>query len=131
MSTVLTLRQIEFLRRRQFAHVATVNPDGSPQVTALWVDTDGEAVLLNTALGRVKARNLESDPRIAISIVDSENPYDSLTIQGRAELIEEGGVEHIRFLSQKYTGDPDFTLQPGERRVIIRVLPERVGGAVR
>ena len=84
MSTALTQRQIEFLRRRQFAHVATVNPDGSPHVTALWVDTDGVAVLLNTALGRVKARNLERDPRIAISLVDSENPYDSLTIQGRA-----------------------------------------------
>ena len=131
MSTALTPRQVEFLRRRQFAHVATVNPDGSPHVTALWVDSDGEAVLLNTALGRVKARNLERDPRIAISLVDSENPYDSLTIQGRAELIEEGGVEHIRFLSQKYRGDPDFALQPGERRVIIRVLPERVGGEVR
>jgi PPOX class probable F420-dependent enzyme len=131
MSTSLTPTQVEFLRRRQFAHVATVNPDGSPQVTALWVDTDGEAVLLNTALGRIKARNLEREPRIAISLVDSENPYDSLTIQGRAELMEEGGVEHIRSLSQKYTGDPNFALQPGERRVIIRVLPERVGGSVR
>ncbi len=131
MSTPLTPTQVEFLRRRQFAHVATVNPDGSPHVTALWVDTDGEAVLLNTALGRVKARNLERDPRIAISLLDSENPYESLTIQGRAELTEEGGVEHIRFLSQKYTGDPNFALQPGERRVIIRVVPERVGGDVR
>ena len=130
MSTALTQRQIEFLRRRQFAHVATVNPDGSPHVTAVWVDTDGAAVLLNTALGRVKARNLERDPRISISLVDSENPYDSLTIQGRAELIEEGGVEHIRFLSQKYNGDPNFPLQPQERRVIIRVVPERIGGSV-
>jgi PPOX class probable F420-dependent enzyme len=130
MSTALTPRQVEFLRRRQFAHVATVNPDGSPHVTALWVDTDGEAVLLNTALGRIKARNLERDPRIAISLVDSENPYDSLTIQGRAELKEEGGVEHIRSLSEKYHGDPNFALQPGERRVVIRVVPERVGGSV-
>lgn len=131
MNPALTPRQIEFLRRRQFAHVATVNPDGSPHVTAVWVDTDGRAVLLNTALGRVKARNLERDPRIAISLVDSENPYDSLTIQGRAELIEDGGVEHIRSLNQKYHGDPNFPLQPGERRVIIRVVPERIGGSVR
>ena len=130
MSASLTPSQVEFLRRRQFAHVATVNPDGSPHVTALWVDTDGVAVLLNTALGRVKARNLERDPRIAISLVDSENPYDSLTIQGRAQLIEEGGVEHIRFLSQKYNGDQNFPLQPGERRVIIRVVPERIGGSI-
>ena len=130
MNTSLTPRQVEFLRKRQFAHVATVNPDGSPHVTAVWVDTDGEAVLLNTALGRVKARNLERDPRIAISLVDRDDPYEWLTIQGRAELIEEGGVEHIRALNLKYHGDPNFDLKPGERRVIVRVVPERVAASL-
>ena len=126
----LSPTQIEFLRRRQFAHVATVNPDGSPQVTALWVDTDGEAVVINTAKGRVKHRNLVRDPRIAISIVDFENPYDSLTISGRAELIDEGAVDHIRSLQEKYHGNRDFHLEPGEERVIIRVAHERIGGSV-
>ncbi|MHB1499664.1 MAG: PPOX class F420-dependent oxidoreductase [Candidatus Dormibacteria bacterium] len=126
----LTATQTDFLRRRQFAHVATVNPDGSPQVTAVWVDTDGEAVLLNTAKGRVKHRNLVRDPRIAISIVDFENPYDSLTVRGRAELIDNGAVDHIRHLREKYHGDRDFHLEPGEERVIIRVVPELVGGGV-
>ncbi len=128
--THLTTTQIDFLRRRQFAHVATVNPDGSPQVTAMWVDTDGEAVVLNTAKGRVKHRNLVRDPQIAISIVDFGNPYDSLTVTGRAELIDHGAEEHIRDLQEKYQGDRDFHLEPGEERVIIRVVPALVGGNV-
>jgi PPOX class probable F420-dependent enzyme len=126
----LSSAQVDFLRRRQFAHVATINSDGSPQVTALWVDTDGEAVLINTAKGRVKHRNLVRDPRLAISIVDFENPYASLTISGRAEFIDEGAVEHIRSLQEKYHGNRDFHLEPGEERVIIRVVPERIGGSV-
>ncbi|MDA8331803.1 MAG: PPOX class F420-dependent oxidoreductase [Candidatus Dormibacteraeota bacterium] len=130
MSKKLSPAQVDFLKRRQFAHVATTNPDGSPQVTALWVDTDGEAVLINTAKGRVKHRNLLRDPRISISIVDSENPYSSLTVSGRAEFVDEGAVDHIRSLQQKYHGNRDFHLGPGEERVIIRVLPERTGGSV-
>ncbi len=126
----LSSAQVDFLRRRQFAHVATINSDGSPQVTALWVDTDGEAVLINTAKGRVKHRNLVRDPRLAISIVDFENPYASLTISGRAEFIDEGAVEHIRSLQEKYHGNREFHLEPGEERVIIRVVPERIGGSV-
>ncbi len=126
----LSSAQVDFLRRRQFAHVATINSDGSPQVTALWVDTDGEAVLINTAKGRVKHRNLVRDPRLGISIVDFENPYASLTISGRAEFIDEGAVEHIRSLQEKYHGNRDFHLEPGEERVIIRVVPERIGGSV-
>jgi PPOX class probable F420-dependent enzyme len=124
----LSPTQVEFLQRRQFAHVATVNPDGSPQVTALWVDTDGEAVLINTAKGRVKHRNLLRDPRIAISIVDFEDPYASLTISGVAQLIDEGALEHIRSLQEKYHGNRDFHLEPGEERVMIRVAPEKIGG---
>ncbi|MHB1527023.1 MAG: PPOX class F420-dependent oxidoreductase [Candidatus Dormibacteria bacterium] len=130
MSIKLTATQADFLRQRQFAHLATVNPDGSPQVTPLWVDTDGEAVLLNTALGRVKTRNLERDPRVAISITDAENPYSQLTVSGRAELIAEGAEEHIRQFQHKYHGNRDFALAPGERRVIVRVVPERIGGSV-
>ncbi len=130
MSQSFSEKQIEFLRRRQFAHVATVNPDGSPQVTALWVDTDGLAVMMNTAKGRVKHRNLLLDPRIAVSIVDSADPYSTLTVSGRAELIESGALEHIRSLRQKYHGDPDFVVAPGEERVIIRVVPDRIGGDV-
>ncbi len=130
MSIKLSPTQADFLRRRQFAHLATVNPDGSPHVTPLWVDTDGESVLLNTALGRVKTRNLERDPRLAISITDFENPYSQLTVSGRAELIQEGAEEHIRQFQYKYQGNRDFKLAKGERRVIIRVVAERIGGDV-
>lgn len=130
MSKKLSPAQVEFLRRPQFAHVATLNPDGSPQVTALWVDTDGEAVLLNTARGRVKARNLERDPRVTVSIVDRDNPYMGMSVSGRVEMVDEGAEEHIRSLNQKYQGNPDYPLGPGERRVILRVRPERIGGNV-
>jgi len=128
MSAQLNDRQIEFLRKRQFAHLATVNPDGSPQVTALWVDTDGQAVVLNAAMGRVKLRNLDHDPRVAISIVDCDNPYLNFTATGRAEITEEGAVDHINFLHHKYHGTVGYPLKEGERRVIIRVVPERIGG---
>lgn len=130
MTLTLSPDQVEFLRKRQFGHVATLNRDGSPQVTAMWVDTDGEALLLNTAIGRVKERNLRRDPRISISLTDVDDPYLTLTVSGRAELVEEGGVEHINFLADKYHGDPNYPLAPGERRVIIRVVPEKLGGRV-
>lgn len=130
MSNKLSPAQVEFLRRPQFAHLATVNPDGSPQVTVLWVDTDGEAVVLNTAWGRVKTRNLERDPRVSISIVDRENPYLAMLVSGRVELVEEGAEDHIRSLNQKYHGNRDYPLGPGERRVILRVIPEKIGGGV-
>jgi PPOX class probable F420-dependent enzyme len=130
MGVKLTDEQVNFLRKRQFAHLATVNPSGSPQVTALWVDTDGEAILLNTAMGRLKLRNLERDPRVAISIVDCDDPYLTFTATGRAEFTEEGAAEHIDFLHEKYHGARGYPLSEGERRVIIKVVPERVGGMV-
>ena len=101
----LTDDQIALLRERTLAHVATVMPDGSPQVTPVWVDTDGEAVLFNTAVGRVKQRNLSRDPRVAISLADRNDDHRTVVIRGRAEITEEG-------LTRTSTGWPRSTSEP-------------------
>ncbi|MGH7609317.1 MAG: PPOX class F420-dependent oxidoreductase [Candidatus Dormibacteria bacterium] len=130
MESRLTAGQVAFLKEPHIGHVATVYPNGAPHVTPIWVDTDGEAVLINTSLGRVKPRNLSRDPRIAISIADESNIYRRLVVRGRAELSEEGAAEHINFLNQKYHGTPNYPLGPGERRVIVRIVPEHISGNV-
>jgi PPOX class probable F420-dependent enzyme len=121
----LTDDQVALLREKVLAHVATVMPDGSPHVTPVWVDTDGEAVLFNTAKGRVKYRNLSRDPRIAISVTDRNDDYRTVVIRGRAELIDEGAEEHIDRLAKKYRGVDRYpNRQPGEQRVTVRVVPQ-------
>jgi PPOX class probable F420-dependent enzyme len=123
----LTEDQVALLREKVLAHVATIMPDGSPQVTPVWVDTDGEAVLFNTAKGRLKHRNLSRDPRVAISITDRNDDYRTVVIRGRAELIDEGADELIDRLAKKYRGLDRYPFrQPGEERVTVRVLPETI-----
>lgn len=109
------------------AHLATLMPDGSPQVTPVWVDFDGTHVLVNTALGRAKTRNLARDPRVALSVVDRANGSRSLAIRGRVvELTEQGADDHINRLARKYTGHDYQRRNPGERRVLLRIEPLRV-----
>lgn len=111
------------------AHLATVNSDGTPQVSPVWVDTDGEAILMNTARGRIKHRNLEARPWAAVSLVDAAAPYDrTLIARGPVTLIEDGALEHIDLLSRKYDRTP-WNARPGEVRVIIRLLPDRIAPA--
>ncbi len=111
---------------RNFAHLATLLPDGSPHVTPVWIDREGDILLVNTAEGRVKHRNIQREPRVAISVYDQENPYDKVLIRGRViEVTEEGAEEHIDELARKYTGR-DFQRVPGQKRVIIKIQPERV-----
>ena len=111
-----------------FANLATLNVDGSPQVTPVWVDFDGTNVLINTAKGRVKARNLERQPRVAMSISDPENPYRYLGIQGRVvEMTETGSDAHIDKMAKKYMGKDTYPYRtPQERRVIVKIAPEKV-----
>ncbi len=124
MAVKLSDGDIAMLRKPVFAHVATLMPDGTPHVTPVWIDTDGEAVLFNTAKGRVKHRNLMRNPNVAISLTDDANPYQMLAIRGRAELIDEGADEHIDALAKKYLGVDEYPYrQPGEQRVIVRVTP--------
>ena len=102
-------------------------PDGSPEATVVWIESDREHIYFNTATHRLKARNLRRDPRIAITVFDPENPTDrALAIRGRVDLITEGAYEHANKLSLAYDGKPFRQLLPGEVRVIVKVTPERV-----
>jgi PPOX class probable F420-dependent enzyme len=112
-----------------FWHLATLNPDGSPQVTPMWVDVEGDYVIFNTAVGRVKEENLRRDPRVSLSAVDPENPYDRVEIRGRVVEFDQGDEADLSMnrLSKKYTGqDPYPWRVAGERRVLVRVEPMHV-----
>ena len=111
-----------------FAQVATLNADGSPQVTPMWVDFDGTNILVNTARGRVKARNFERSPRVALAISDPQNPYRYLGIQGRVvEMTEAGADAHIDKMAKKYMGKDSYPYRtPAEKRVIVKIAPEKV-----
>jgi PPOX class probable F420-dependent enzyme len=111
-----------------FANLATLNTDGSPQVTPVWVDFDGTHVIINTAKGRMKAKNLEREPRVAISVSDPANPYRYLGIQGHVvEMTEAGGDAHIDKMAKKYMGKDVYTDRtPGERRLIVKIVPDKV-----
>jgi PPOX class probable F420-dependent enzyme len=118
----------DLLNKPAFAHLATLNPDGSPQVTPVWVDFDGTNVVINTARGRVKAKNLAREPRVAVSIADPENPYRYLAIQGRVvEMTEKGGDAHIDKMAKKYLGKDTYPFRaPGEVRLVVKIAPDKV-----
>ena len=113
--------------KKAFGFVATVMPDGTPQVTPVWVDYDGTHVIFNTAKGRVKERNLRRDGRVTLVVSDPANPYRYIQVRGRASLSEEGADAHIDKLAKKYLGMDKYPhRQPGEVRVIVRITPEAV-----
>jgi len=114
--------------KKSFAHVATVGADGAPQVTPVWFDWDGTHLRFNSAKGRVKDKNVRRTPKVALAILDPENPYRYLQIKGRvAEMTETGADAHIDSLAKKYMGVDKYPYRkPGEVRVIYKVLPERV-----
>lgn len=111
---------------KAYLFLATTMPDGSPQVTPVWFSADETHILINTASGRVKDRNMKARPKVAMVIQDPADPYRYLQIRGRVDAItEEGGDEHINALSLKYDGKP-WKKVKGQRRVIFKILPERV-----
>jgi PPOX class probable F420-dependent enzyme len=105
----------------------TLLPDGKPQSTPVWVDYDGKHVLINTAVGRLKDKNMQRDPRVAFSITDPENPYRYLEVRGRVvERTKARADQHIDALAKRYLGQDKYPFrQPGEERVIFKVQPER------
>jgi PPOX class probable F420-dependent enzyme len=121
----LTEEQARLLKGRNFASVGTVGRDGVPQVTPNWVDWDGEHVLINTAEGRVKPRNIRERPTVAVMVINHDDPYQYVSITGPAEITADGAEEHINELSRRYRGR-DFSYVPGEKRLIVRVAPRRV-----
>ena len=123
----LTERQVRIINGRHFATVATVMPDCAPEATVVWIETDGRYLYFNTAFPRLKARNLQRDNRVAITVFDPAHPYrDVLAIRGRAELISEGANEHIEKLARRYTGEAFKGFRRDQSRVIVKVTPERI-----
>ena len=120
----------DLFEKKAFAHVATLRGDGSAHVSPVWVDYDGTYVRFNTARGRAKLRHLERDPRVAFSIQDPENPYRYAEVRGRvAETTENGADAHIDALARKYLGQDRYPWRrPGEVRVMVKIVPEHVGG---
>lgn len=113
---------------KSFASVATLMSDGSPQVSVMWVDSDGENILVNTAEGRVKTDNFRNDNRVALAIVDSENPYRQAMVRGRVvEETHDGAMEHTDKLAKKYLGLDQYPYhQPEDVRVIFKIKPDSV-----
>lgn len=130
MSAVNLEKYADLFTKPAFGALATVMPDGSPQVTPIWVDREGDLLIVNSAKGRVKDRNMRRDPRVAISLQDPENPYRYLEIRGRVvEITEQGADDHIDRQAKKYLGKDKYPFrQPGEVRVIYKVKVEHVSG---
>ena len=118
----------DILDKPAFAHLSTLMSDGSPQASAVWVDTDGGSIVINSAEGRLKDRNIRRDPRVAVSVTDPENPYRSLMIRGRvSKITNEGADQHIDRMAKKYMDVDEYPFrQPDEVRVIYYIEPERI-----
>ena len=116
----------DLFSKRAFASLATIMPNGDPQVTPVWCDLEGELVVINSAKGRQKDRNLRRDPRVALAIIDPDNPYRYLEIRGMVvEITEQGADAHINKMAKKYLGVDKYPYsQPGEVRVMYKIRPE-------
>ncbi len=119
----------KMLEGKNFAFIATVSADGSSRVTPVWIDTDGEYVLVNTAIGRLKQKNATRDPRVAISLTDSTDPYYFITLEGRVveQITGQTADDHIYKMAKKYLGVDKYPYrQSTEKRVILKIEPEHV-----
>ncbi len=114
--------------KRAFVYLGTQMADGSPQVTPVWFNTDGEFILINSAKGRVKDKNMRKRPVVALCIQDPADPYRYLQVRGRVvEITEEGADAHIDALAGKYTGNFVYQHhQPGVKRVIYKIAPDMI-----
>jgi PPOX class probable F420-dependent enzyme len=121
---------VTLLRAPAICYVATTMPNGSPQLTQTWVDTDGDHVVVNIVGGRQKARNIERDPRVAVAVSDPETPSRYVQIRGRViEMTTDGGVESIEALSRKYTGGPYSWFGGRDQvRLIVTIEAEHISG---
>jgi PPOX class probable F420-dependent enzyme len=121
-------KYVDILQKRSFAHIATLMPDGSPQVTPVWIDYDGKYILVNSARNRQKDLNMRRDPRVTLSIQDPDDPYRFIQIRGTViEINSDGADAHIDKLAHKYLGVEKYpNRRPGEVRVIYKIAPQRI-----
>jgi PPOX class probable F420-dependent enzyme len=127
-TTELPAELVTLLRGSSTCYVATTMPDGSPQLTQTWADTDGTHVVVNTVVGYQKARNVERDPRVAVTVSDPANPSRYFSVRGRVvEATTEGGAEHIEALAQRYLGGP-YPWYGGrdQTRLVLRIAADRI-----
>jgi PPOX class probable F420-dependent enzyme len=125
----LSPRDREIFEGKNFGHLVTLMPDGSPQASPVWVDLEDDMILVNSSEGRVKTNNVRRDQRVALSILDSAEPYGGVVmVRGFVkEVTTEGAETHIHKLAKKYLGKDEYPwLQPGEQRVIFKIVPDQV-----
>jgi PPOX class probable F420-dependent enzyme len=126
MASAIPDKYSDLFDKKVFASLATVMPSGSPQVTPVWIDYDGENVVFNTATGRQKDKNLQADGRVSLALIDPDNPYRYLEVRGVVvERTTDGADDHINKMAKKYMGVDVYPFrQPGEVRVIYKIKPE-------
>jgi PPOX class probable F420-dependent enzyme len=128
MADVLSEKARALIARPVLASLATLNPDGSPQITPLWVDLDGDDVVFNTAQGRKKARNLERDARVAVTVIDPDDQYNVVAFQGTVtDVTSDGADAHIDALAKKYLGVDAYPMRrEGEVRIRVTVRTDHI-----
>ncbi|MDH2907426.1 MAG: PPOX class F420-dependent oxidoreductase [Candidatus Nitrosotalea sp.] len=128
MTGDMTPQVAQLIEDKNLAFVATLMKNNSPQITPVWIDLIDGKIIVNTAEGRVKQRNVSRDPRVAISIVDRNNPYNMVTIQGQVvEQTTEGADGHIDKMAKKYLGVDKYPFTvPGEKRILLKIVPQKI-----
>jgi len=123
---------LALLRQPSPCYLATLMPDGSPQLTQTWVDTDGEHILINSVAGFQKIRNIERDPRVALTVSDPENPVRYFAVRGRVlNVTADGAADHIEKLARRYLGGPyPWYGGRGQRRLLITIAADKISGGV-
>jgi PPOX class probable F420-dependent enzyme len=118
----------QLLGKKSFVHLATLMPDGSPQVSPVWIDYEGDSLLVNSAEGRLKDKNIKKDARVALSVTDPDNPYAAVMIRGRVtEVTRDGADAHIDKMAKKYLGKDKYPYRSSEEvRVLYRIEPDKV-----
>jgi len=120
----ITKEAIKILEGKNFASLATINSDGSPQVSVVWIDYKDNHILINTAKNRIKTNNMKRDPRVSISVTDAKNPYYQITFKGIVKNISESNADdHIHSLAKKYLNQDKYPISDKEIRVIVSIEP--------
>jgi PPOX class probable F420-dependent enzyme len=127
LTRMLDEKVTNFARKANFAAVTTLGRDGTPMTQPMWVDTDGEHLIMNTEVGRQKFANIKRDPRITVTIIDAENPYEYVEVRGKVVDTKTGpeARSHIDELAKKYMGVDEYPLPIQTERVIITIAPDR------
>ena len=130
MAAAIPEKYRDLFDKPAFGILATLMPDGQPQVTPVWVDLQDGHVIVNSAKGRQKDKNIERDPRVTITLLDPQNPYRYCEIRGRVtEITQKDADAHIDKMAKKYLGKDKYPFrQEGEKRVIYKIAPAKVGG---